>query len=77
MFVFKILAAFSNSTMSEKTTLTKSKSGVILIFQTDAKGNCHFSYSRNENQSILVPRGRDKKHPEKLNTTELHALHDF
>ena len=63
MFVFKIFAAFSNSAMSEKTRLRKSKSGVIVIFQTDAKGNCHFSYSRNENQGILVPCGRDKKHP--------------
>ena len=35
----KIFAAFSNSAMSEKTRLRKSKPCVIVIFQTDAKGN--------------------------------------
>ena len=49
--------------MSEETSLRKSKSGVIVIFQTDAKG-------------ILIP-VQEIKNPEKLNTNELHALHDF
>ena len=37
MFAFKIFATFSNSAMSEKTRLRKSKSGVVVIFQTDAE----------------------------------------